>query len=499
MSQPIRVHPDNPKLFEFRGKPLVLLTATEHYGAVMNRPMQFERYLADVAEKQITLTRLFTLFRELQTPINPYSTCKPESPDYIAPFVRTGPGRALDKELKFDLDQPNPEFFERLHRFLALASHYGIIVEVVLLSNTYSDEMWALNPLNTANNINDMAAIPWPDIMSLRHDALFARQAAHVRKIVTEANAYDNVIFEICNEPGGQFGGSDSANPTRAEVNAWLDALIAVIRETEANLPNKHLVAGQEAFAYLPWEQPSDRSFTAMDYDVVNMHPLPNTTYNGAGYELGDFMSKQLRLRAMRDFGLATYAAPKPLNQDEDNVASQYKDVEAWIIHRKRAWVTLLTGNHYDYIDFSILPRQETGTPESQRCIRTWMKHLSAFIHSLDLIDARPLTGIVKAQPEHTLEIAFGVAGQDVAIYLADERELVAARDLPDDDQRLSGAGDAISGEVLLDLPEGNYLLTYFSPETGLASPALAVQGASGLRVTLPTFTHDLVLRLTRG
>jgi len=497
VSQPIRVHPENPKLFEFRGKPLVLLTATEHYGAVMNRPVQFERYLADAADKQMTLTRLFTLFRELQSPINPYSTCKPESPDYIAPFVRTGPGRALDKELKYDLDQPNPEFFDRLHRFVSLASHYGIIVEVVLLSNTYSDEMWALNPLNAANNINGMDAINWPDYMSLRHDSLLARQAAHVRKIVTELNAYDNVIFEICNEPGGQFA-NNAENPSVADVNAWLDALIRVVRETEANLPNQHLVAGQEAFAYTPWEQPSDRSFTAMDYDVVNMHPLPNTTSDGIGYHLGDFMSKQLRLRAMRDFGLATYAKPKPLNQDEDNVASQYKDVEGWIIHRKRAWVTLFTGNHYDYIDFSILPRQETGTAESQRCIRTWMKHLSLFIHSLDLVNARPLTNVLKQQPESTLEVAFGVRGQDVAIYLADERELIAARDLSDDDHRLRGAGEAICGDVVLDLPEGKYLLSYFAPETGLSSPAIELQGAANIRLTLPTFYHDCVLRLKR-
>src|SRR5258708_17508213 len=124
MSTAVRIHPSNPKLFEFRGQPLVLLTATEHYGAVMNRPFQFERYLADAAEKGMTLTRLFVLFREQQTPINPYSTCKPESPDYIAPFERTGPGRALDEELKYDLDRPNPEFFRRLHSFIALASSY---------------------------------------------------------------------------------------------------------------------------------------------------------------------------------------------------------------------------------------------------------------------------------------------------------------------------------------------------------------------------------------
>ena len=79
MSEPVRIHARNPKLFEFRGKPRVLLCATEHYGAVMNRPFRFECYVADAAEKGQTLTRLFLLFREFQSAVNPYSTCKPES------------------------------------------------------------------------------------------------------------------------------------------------------------------------------------------------------------------------------------------------------------------------------------------------------------------------------------------------------------------------------------------------------------------------------------
>ncbi len=493
----IRIHPDNPKLFEFRGQPLVLLTATEHYGAVMNRPFDYRAYLADAADKGITLTRLFMLFRELQSAINPYSTCKPESPDYIAPFQRSGPGRALDQELKYDLDRPDPEFFERLHGFLSLASDYGIIVEVVLLSNTYNENIWALNPLNAKNNINGLSEIHWPEYMSLRHDDLFERQAAHVRKIVTETNRYDNVIYEICNEPGGSFGGS-ADNPSLDEVNAWLDALIRVVRETEADLPNQHLIAGQESFSYVPWQQSADRSFGAMDYDIVNMHPLPNTTYGGQHYHLGDFMSKQLTLRAMRDFGLATYAAAKPLNQDEDNVASQYKDTEAWTIHRKRAWVTLMTGNHYDYIDFSIIIGRDSGTPESRAQIRSWMKYLSVFIHSLDLVKARPLPDLVTAQPEHCLATSFGTADQELAIYIADERELIAARDLPEPETVARKPGSFIKGHISVDLPAGSYQVSCYDPATGLYSPAVTIAGGTGTQISLPSFTHDLALRLKR-
>ena len=496
MTQPIRIHPQNPKLFEFRGKPLVLLTATEHYGAVMNRPFRFERYLADTAEKRITMTRLFALFRELQSSINPYSTCKPETPDYIAPFMRTGPGRALDMELKYDLDQPNPEYFERLHRFVGLAAEYGVIVEVVLLSNTYAPQIWELNPLNAKNNINELAEIEWPDYLSQRHPKLFARQVAHVRKIVSELNRYDNVIFEICNEPGGQAPGKDN-HPSLDEVNQWLSALIQVVRETEATMPNKHLIAGQQAFRYNPWEQNADLTFEQMDYDVVNMHPLPNTTYAGRAYPLGDFMSKQLRLREMRDFALATYRAPKPLNQDEDNVASQYMDMDGWTIHRKRAWVTLLSGGHYDYIDFSIKNYLETGTPDSQRNIRRWMKHLSVFIHSLDLVQARPLNDVVKTLPADTLSVVFGVPGQDYAIYLADERELATARGLTDDAVE-RGAGQPIQGDLRLDLPPGRYQVERFDPASGQYSFAITLASGSNVRLAVASFTHDQAWRIRR-
>ena len=29
-AEPIRLHPLNPRVFEYRGKPLILITATEH-------------------------------------------------------------------------------------------------------------------------------------------------------------------------------------------------------------------------------------------------------------------------------------------------------------------------------------------------------------------------------------------------------------------------------------------------------------------------------------
>ena len=402
------------------------------------------------------------------------------------PFARTGPGKALDGEPRYDLERWNPEFFERLHGFLWGAEERDIIVEVVLFSNTYSDSVWGLNPLNPANNITLGEPIPWFAYLTCRQPELLMWQRAHLRRIVEETNCYENVFYEICNEPGA-FTNAEKDLPAAAEVNGWQNEMIALIREVESGMPRQHLIAGQEAMLRAPFEQPCEATFEGLDFDIVNVHPLPNTTYRGRSYDMGAFMSKELSLRAVRDFALTTYAEAKPLNYDEDNVASRYLDPDGWTIHRKRAWISLFCGAHYDMIDFSILPHRERGSDESQKCIRRWLAHLTAFIHSLDLVRARPLTGWLRAQPDHTLASVFAVEGEDYCVYLADEREIAVA-----------GCGEAIEGRLCFDLPQGEFGLSCFSPVDGVESPEVGIAGGVGQSVMLPAFEHDLVVRVRR-
>ena len=475
----LRIHPDNPKILQFRGEQRVLLCATEHYGAVINRAFRYERYLEDAAEKGQTLSRLFTLFRELQTALNLCSTCKPETPDFVTPFKRTGPGTALDGEPRFDLSRWNDEYFDRLHGFLGRASEYGILVEVVLFSNTYAEDIWSLNPLHPANNINlDEKPIRWQDYLSGRHAELLHWQQAHARRIVEQTRHYDNVIYDICNEPGA-FRSGDL--PSADEVNAWQSGMIELVRSTAED----KLLAGQQAFLYDPeFEHPSDAAFGELDFDIVNIHPLPNICFDGRAYDMGGFMSKRLQLTAIRDFALATYACTKPLNYDEDNVATRYLDPEGWTIQRKRAWTSLMCGAHYDMIDFSILPHHETGTAASRRCVRSWIGHLSRFIHSVDLVRARPLTGWLQTQPDNTVASVLAVAGEEYNIYLADGREREEA-----------GCGQPIAGRLGCTLPERDFAVSAFSPESGAWSPALQI-GGGATEFELPVFTHDILIRI---
>ncbi len=41
----ICLHPENPNYFLFQGKPTILITSGEHYGAVMNTDFNYQKYL----------------------------------------------------------------------------------------------------------------------------------------------------------------------------------------------------------------------------------------------------------------------------------------------------------------------------------------------------------------------------------------------------------------------------------------------------------------------
>jgi hypothetical protein len=477
-AEPLRIHPDNPRYFLFRGRPLFLLTASEHYGSVINRPFDFEKYLDDAAAHKMTMTRTFLLFRELQSARNPSSPCKPESPDYIAPFPRVGPGKALDGEPIYDLDQWNPEYFDRLHRFVEAASRRGIVVELTIFSNTYADNIWALNPFRAENNRQHIGKVAWPEYLSLKDPELVRRQSAYARKIIDETSAYDNIYYEICNEPGG--GVKDHIPP--ADVDAWQVEMGRVVREELQRLNRPNLISGQQAFTYSPkFRFPFDQTYSQSLFDIVNVHPLPDTEFAGTLYQLGAFMSKDLMLPEIARFCRSVFLQKKPTVLDEDNTASMYRDLTGWTIHRKRAWTALFNGSHYDYIDFSITVGSEAGTPLSRSHIRSWFQHLSEFMSSIDYLHAA-LADWVQQVPANVTASGLAVTDRDYVAYLADNREVTDAN-----------AGQIISGTVKLQLPPGRFEVSLYSPVGGEYSPSLLLE--DGAKLVLPAFTHDIVIR----
>lgn len=58
-NEPIKLLPENPHYFEYKGKPLALITSAEHYGAVLNEGFDYEKYLRTLHDEGMNYTRIF--------------------------------------------------------------------------------------------------------------------------------------------------------------------------------------------------------------------------------------------------------------------------------------------------------------------------------------------------------------------------------------------------------------------------------------------------------
>jgi hypothetical protein len=471
----------------YHGRPVCLLAASEHYGGVINRRFDYREYLDQMAKEGLRLTRLFVLFRELQTGQNPYSPCKPESTDYVAPYLRTGPGTALDGLPKYDLEQWNPEFFARLHGFLGMAMEKGIIVELTLLSNVYNETVWALSPLHGENNINSMGKTPWHDYMSMRDTALFNEQQRFVKKVLEEVEPYDNLIIEICNEPIGNFS-EDGARvgPEPAEVDAWQDAFVAIVRSSSED----RVIASSPAWSYTPWDHPV-RSADALKVDICNVHPLPGMTIGDETFNLGVFMSADSRLEEYRAFCRRVRSLGGAVNLDEDNVASRFMDERGWTIHRQRAWVALMSGCHYDFIDFSILAGRERSTADGRRLLRARFGTLAQFWEENQIWATVPDDAAQAAPPSGCTAVVARDDRSPSTVYVYVAAEVPHDLAVPFDDR-------SVEGPLEVDLPSGDYLTYWFAPETGRYFGWENRRSTGRLQLELPGAPNDVVALIKR-
>ena len=90
-AKPISLHPENPHYFLWRGKPSILITSAEHYGAVLNLDFDYEKYLAALAKDGLNLTRAFSgvYFENPGAFKIERNTLAPAAGRYIGPWRKT--------------------------------------------------------------------------------------------------------------------------------------------------------------------------------------------------------------------------------------------------------------------------------------------------------------------------------------------------------------------------------------------------------------------------
>ncbi len=157
--EPISLHPANPHYLLFRGKPTVLISSTEHYGAVLNADFDAIPYLDELRARGLNLTRTFSgTYREVPGSFKiEKNTLAPQPDKYVSPWPRSQTPGAADGGNKFDLTRWNNQYFERLKNFVSAAAGRGIVVEFVLFCPFYEENLWDINPMKARNNVNGLA------------------------------------------------------------------------------------------------------------------------------------------------------------------------------------------------------------------------------------------------------------------------------------------------------------------------------------------------------
>jgi hypothetical protein len=474
-ADPLALHPKHPRYLTFRGKAAILVGSGEHYGAVVNRDFDYRKYLDTLAADGLDLTRLFvgTYYEKPGDFGIEANTLAPAPGRALVPWARSDTAGAADGGAKFDLSQWDSAYFERLRSFVAEAGKRGIVVEVVLFSSYYGSG-WPHSPMNAANNVNGIGTVPKEKAQTLDNGNLLAEQERVVRKIVAELRDFDNVYYEIQNEPWadheraadvvnasvlpgdvappGTFWKNrvDLAGP---ESLAWQARMAAVVTEEEDRLGVRHLVA----------QNYCNHRYPVRDVDpvvdILNFH-----------YARPEAATLNTGLGRVVSFDETGFASPS------DRVAAPETDA----VYRRQAWEFLMAGGGiFSMLDYSFAVGHEDGTLVNRApgggspALRRQLRVLKDFLESFDIPDLRPRPGLVVTSP-----------GAFTSAIGTKKRRGVYVR----------GDGRTVLG---LDLPKGDWRAEWVDTKTGSFTKKGAFAHRGGRReLASPPYVGDIALRL---
>jgi hypothetical protein len=280
------------------------------------------------------------------------------------PWARTGPGLAKDGKPRFDLDQFDPAFFERLRQRVVKAGEAGIYVGVMLFDG------WALHlspppdnveghPFHALNNVNGISATTIDDVQVLPLDARVQEiELAYIRQVVDTLHDLPNVLWEVANESSGDgsvtkefalfFGMKEP--PVWGDSTEWQYWVIDVVKTHEAE-------RGYDAHPIGITMQ-----FPVRDQARVN-EPLlrSRAEWISPGYDDEIFTAGRHPM-APGSPPSRWYADPPPADgtkviiSDTDHYAPGQGDA-LW------AWKSFVRGHHPILMDFGLVGGMEPGGP----------------------------------------------------------------------------------------------------------------------------------------
>ena len=444
---PIALNLQNPHYFTYKNKPTVLITSGEHYGAVLNLDFDFEKYITTLHKDGLNLTRLFTgaLYVEPTGAFNiERNTLAPLPLKFISPYARSKQPGYINDGNKFDLTKWDAAYFSRLKKFISIANDNNVIVELTLFCPFYDSTQWKLSPLNDSNNINHIVTdIKSNEVytISSKTAAINALQAKFVSKVVTELNGFDNLMYEITNEP--YFGGI---------TLEWQHFIAKVIDSTEKHLSKKHLITQNIANDSALISKPDSL------VSVFNFHYAWPVTV------------------------AENYHLDKVIGCNETG----FKGTSDSIYRLQARQFMLAGGGLFNNLDYSFVAGFEDGNFKYHKdqpgggsvALRNQLSILKNFIATLNFIHMQPDSSVIKdaSSKEASIKILSN-NGKEYAAHIKGGNNL----------------------QLQLALPSNTYKVMWIDPLSGdiLSSKIIHVNNAL-TTLAAPAYTTDIALKIVR-
>ncbi len=282
--------------------------------------------------------------------------------------------------------------------------------------------------------------MPRNEVFTLKHPEKVARHEAFVRKVVGELKEFDNLYYEICNEPYERRTSPD-----------WEARIARTIAEAERDLPARHMVAQNIANGSARIDNPIP------EVSLFNFH----------------------------------YASPPRVIAENARLNKAIGDDETGFRgtadrpYRTEGWAFLLAGGSvYSNLDYSFTADHEDGTARvvaptpggGGPALRSQLAILKRFLASFDFLKMVPDRSVIASGvPAGASAYALAEPGRAYAIYV------------------LGGT----RADLGLNLPAGKYRVEWVDTRSGEVARALDLDHGGGrARVGSPEYSEDIALRI---
>jgi hypothetical protein len=311
--------------------------------------------------------------------------------------------------------------------------------------------------MNAINNVNQVGEVARTNVYTLdRNGGLLAIQEGMVRKLVSELQGYDNLYYEICNEP--YFGGV---------TLEWQHHIAEVIAAAERGKAPRHLISQNIANSKARIDKPNP------EVSIFNFHYAAPPDTVSINYDLHKVIGdNETGFRGTND-------AP----------------------YRMEAWDFIVAGGGlFNNLDYSFTAGHEDGKfgfPSSQpgggtSALRRQLGFLSQRMSDMDFLHMKPANELLRGNfPSGISARVLAQPGKDVMVYVrtpADKGENGDCRHERFADRQIS---------FELSLPSGKMSVEWLNTKACLVAKRETVTHNGGaLKCAAPPFEDDIALHI---